>query len=932
MSFRKANWCLITLILVALAYPSFSTHVRTIEIQVNRNDCSSLAVDIKIVAYVNYFQTNVQIGGTGTVLRFGDGTELLISNEMGHEIIDPELHVGRVEFTIQHNYPSYGRYTISFTEENRNLGILNFDGSGVSAYYTETSILLEPGICNTSARLLIPPVDRACSGVAYYHNAGAIDREDDSLSFELVIPKQGLGLPVSNYLVPQEPKFYAGISYNEANEERDGPPMLTIDPVDGTLTWDAPGSPGEYGIAIKVREWKYNPVDSIWYETGYVIRDMQIIVEECTNQKPQLTIPLELCVIAGSVVQFDVPASDPDHDDVVIEAFSEVFDLAHNKATINPENGIRQSTNPPHDTASVHFSWVTSCEHVKVQPYNLVLKISDRPTTGPRLVRFYTVNIKVIAPAPEYESVSINPVSKKVTLQWKDYPCENAEAFQVWRRISEVTYEQPECNIGMPYFLRYQLIGEVPATVFSYTDNDLSFGAQYCYRIVALVGGKKVPGRLSLDTCLIPKPAEAPVVINVSVQTTSTQSGEILIRWTKPFDIDRQQYPPPYQYKVFRKIEGDPQSVFQTVTPATISDTVFTDTEINTQENIYRYQIELYVPSLTNSPLDSSSEASSVFSSAQPVFNGIDLKWEAATPWYNYSQTHPYHLIYRSDSPSGPFVLIDSTDVNETDFHYRDLGQYKGIGLSGDLYYYKVMTRGTYGNPKIISPLENFSQITSGQILDTIPPCQPLLSIAKIDCSEFACDGSDYYTKLEWQTSGTACEGDVIAYEVLVKEEDSDAYTSLGTVTGKTFVHSNLNSLNKCYRLISLDRSGNRSDSSAVVCNSNCAVFKLPNVITPGVKDQHNDFLTTYPGEDSYRKDCSRSVRQVDIKIFSRWGEEIFTTTVNDADSRVFWNGLNKKGVEVSAGTYYYHAKVIFDTHDSGSKNQQIKGWVQVIR
>jgi hypothetical protein len=170
----------------------------------------------------------------------------------------------------------------------------------------------------------------------------------------------------------------------------------------------------------------------------------------------------------------------------------------------------------------------------------------------------------------------------------------------------------------------------------------------------------------------------------------------------------------------------------------------------------------------------------------------------------------------------------------------------------------------------------------------------------------------------------------VIGYEVFVKGEDSNAYTSLGTITEKTFVHSNLNSLNKCYRVISVDRSGNRSDSSAVVCNSNCAVFKLPNVITPGVKDQRNDFLTTYPNDDNYKQDCSRSVRQVDIRIFSRWGEKIFTTTLQHVDSPVFWNGLNYKGVEVSAGTYYYHAEVIFDT--PANQNAHIKGWIQVVR
>jgi hypothetical protein len=272
--------------------------------------------------------------------------------------------------------------------------------------------------------------------------------------------------------------------------------------------------------------------------------------------------------------------------------------------------------------------------------------------------------------------------------------------------------------------------------------------------------------------------------------------------------------------------------------------------------------------------------------------------------------------------------------VKEQDFYFVDTGQYRNQGLTKDLYYYKVKTRGTYGNPGILSPLENFSQITSGLISDTIPPCKPVVTIAEKDCQQFACDGSDYYTKLEW-TAGSDCDGDVVGYDVLVKQENSDSpsFISLGIVTEKTFIHAGISSLNKCYRLISIDQSGNRSDTSEVVCNSNCVLFKLPNIISPGVVDSKNDYLTTYPSDaNSTTADCSRSVTQVDIKVFSRWGEEIFTTSVAGSENPIFWDGLNKHGNEVSTGTYFYEAVVTFDTIDDSEKTRQIKGWVHVVR
>lgn len=922
------------LLLLAACYNSSASHLRAGEIQANRIDCNTLTFQITLLIYIDFINSNVPVGGDeDDFVYFGDGTSILVPEIVEYEVIDAALGVGLVKYTTLHTYNTFGIFKISYNEPNRNSGILNFAGSANTRFNIEASILIEPGICNSSPVLIISPIDRACSGISFFHNPGAFDPDLDSLSFELAVPKQKEGAVVTDYHFPNDEAFYtpAGIPYNNANETENGTPVFNIDAANGILTWDAPGMIGEYTIAIKIIEWKFRKTDSTRYEAGYLIRDMQIIVEDCNNRKPELKISKDLCVTAGSLIDFTSPATDPDDDSVFIEVFSDAFALTENPPVISPPNGILQSTQPG-NAAAIDFKWQTSCSHVRELPYQIVFKISDRPSEGPRLIRFYTMNIKIIAPAPEYEKVSINPVSKNVTLEWKDHPCENIRSFQVWRRISRYDYDQPECNNGMPYFLHYQLLAQLPPHMDSYTDSNLDYGSQYCYRIVALVGEKSTPGRISLDTCFIPKPAEAPVIVNVSVQNTDDQMGEILIRWTTPFDIDQQQYPPPYFYKVFRKNQSDPHAPFQLITSANISDTLFTDTGINTRENIYRYRIELYVPVLTGSPVDTSSAASSVFIHTQPVSGGIALTWQANTPWYNYSQSHPYHLVYRSNSPTGTFTLIDSVEVNENDFRYVDEGQYNNIDLTGDLYYYKVKTRGTYGNPGILSPLENFSQITSGHVSDTIPPCQPFLTIADTDCQAFSCDGSDYYTKLEWKISDSSCDTDVVAYEVLVAQDNPQVYTSLGIVTGNVFVHDNINSLNKCYRLISIDWAGNRSDTSAVVCNSNCVRFKLPNVITPGVKDERNDFLTTYPSGNNSRQDCSRSVRQVDLKIFTRWGKEIFTTSSIGPETPVFWNGFNQAGREVSAGTYFYEAIVVFDTNDPSEKVRHLKGWVHVLR
>ncbi|MBA4053250.1 MAG: hypothetical protein C0490_00920, partial [Marivirga sp.] len=436
-----------------------ASHIRSGEIVVRRVDCNSNVFEITLIGYINT-GSGVRFGGTGDNLFFGDGA-LLEVPELTPQVVDAFVMVGRVEFKIFHTYQEAGGYTISYTEANRNEGILNIESSVNTPLSIETYLLIEPGICNSTPYLSVPPIDRACRGITFYHNAGAVDPDDDSLSYELVTPLANQGALVKGYVLPTDQKFY-GADYTQGNENNNGPPLLSIDPWDGTLSWDAPGAIGEYTVAIMISEWKVNPTDTTWYKAGHVVRDMQIVVEDCQNQKPDLSVPESYCVIAGNTIRFTVQASDPDHDNVVIEAFSEVLNLAENPATIEPSNGVPQSTNPPNDTASITFTWNTTCAHIKELPYQIILKVTDRTSAGPRLVRFKTIQVKVLAPPPEIKTVTVNPVTRLVELTWETYACENVNSFQVWRRVAEYTYEQPECDNGMPYFLRYKLLAELP--------------------------------------------------------------------------------------------------------------------------------------------------------------------------------------------------------------------------------------------------------------------------------------------------------------------------------------------------------------------------------------------------------------------------------------------------------------------------------------
>ena len=61
---------------------------------------------------------------------------------------------------------------------------------------------------------------------------------------------------------------------------------------------------------------------------------------------------------------------------------------------------------------------------------------------------------------------------------------------------------------------------------------------------------------------------------------------------------------------------------------------------------------------------------------------------------------------------------------------------------------------------------------------------------------------------------------------------------------------------------------------------------------------------------------------------------ELAVSDESDDEEAIYinWNGTNNRGVELPAGIYYYNAVVTFDTLDPKLANQNINGWVQILR
>ncbi|MEK6780438.1 MAG: gliding motility-associated C-terminal domain-containing protein [Bacteroidota bacterium] len=946
-------------VVLLVPFISQATHLRAGEITVERVSCTSRDYLICITVYTN---TGSEIKFGDGVLDFGDGSNPHITPSIDNTL-RPDLgpNVGTVTYCINHTYSGPGKYIISYGENNRNGGILNILNSVETKFYVETIINIDPLLgCSNSPKLLVPPIDKACTGAAWYHNPGAYDPDGDSLSFELAIPLKDEGQLVNGYRPPNSEEFYTriGLNYGTSNEEQNGEPTFSIDAITGTLIWDAPGAPGEYNISFFIKEWR--KIGDTWVLLGYVTRDMQIVVEDCDNERPEIEVPADVCVEAGTIINAEIFGTDPDQDSVKIEAFSQVFGINPSPATWMPNPATLQSTSGLKQ-AKLTFTWATRCEHIKDQPYQVVFKITDSPPIGPKLVQFKTWNIRVVGPAPKWKDAQVDLGKRAANLEWENYACTNAETMQIWRRVDQFAFTPSECVTGMPDFLGYTKIAEVPIATIKYIDQNggkgLAVGAAYCYRLVAvfpLPGGGE--SYVSRDTCLAPINADAPVITNVTVDKTDQTAGQITVKWRSPFDINKSQFPPPYEYEVYRA-EGFTGIIGWKKVRSLSTDSVFVDKNMNSEETVYNYSILLY--DNNGIPVDTSFSASSVRLEAKPKVKQIELNWNADVPWSNLSQDYPLHVIYRGSTTAAEneFVEIGTVNVNEKLFHYIDSGQYNNTPLKEtEVYCYRVMTRGVYGNPKIKEPLENFSQIICAQPNDSIPPCAPefALELKGIDCEEYlqsnVCGQNLFSNVIFWnKPEDPDCRADIKSYTIYVANSVTDSFSIYApNVKDTFFIDSNLSSFARCYKIAAIDRSGNSSPLSDRFCFDNCPYYELPNVFTPN-GDQCNELFSAFSdrvvidesgnsacgkvNEDDLKRRCARFVEKVNFVVFNRWGREVYNyESGGERNIYIDWDGLDNNGTELSTGVYYYKANVTFDVVDPSQEKREIKGWVHLIR
>ncbi|HIO71579.1 MAG TPA: PKD domain-containing protein, partial [Flavobacteriales bacterium] len=203
-------------------------------------------------------------------------------------------------------------WTYSYNLCCRNAQITNLTAPSSQNFFIDG--LVNTTVCNNSPTYLSLPTPYICAGQPFCYSLGTSDTENDSLVFTLVQPLDG---PAPGTPIP----YVAGHTVNE--------------PLTSSVPWTFNPQSGEFCFTPDVVQNGIVKIQVDEYRNGVLIgtsyRELQIIVQACTNIQPLFTSPpvsnltgavfadstvIEVC--PGDNINFNVGASDPNGDNITM--------------------------------------------------------------------------------------------------------------------------------------------------------------------------------------------------------------------------------------------------------------------------------------------------------------------------------------------------------------------------------------------------------------------------------------------------------------------------------------------------------------------------------------------------------------------------------------------------------------------------------------
>ena len=386
-------------------------------------------------------------------------------------IIKTNPNIKKNVYSCTHTYASTGLYKIYMFDRNRSNGVINIPNSVNQPFYIESFLTINAFLGpNNSSQLTIPPIDQGVLYKCFYHNAGAYDIDGDSLSYEIIPCKGEDAMGNIGFAIP-------GYSYPSPGATG----SFSIDAYSGTLNWCTTQQPGEYNIAILIKEWRGCSGAPVL--VGYVTRDMQVIVNNATNNNPLFSIVTNTCVQAGSVLTTTFFTSDPENNSLTITAYGAPFNCASPVASFTSSPGVN---------AIGAFNWNSACSNIRKQPYSIILKCEDN-NSPVALSNFMTLDVTVIAPAPQ--NLLVTPWLNGMMLSWNKPMCHPSSGnkivgYKYYRAVGTTTWTHSTCDRGIPSSSGYTFVGsassENDSTGYDFTITGFPNGTTVNYAVYAV--------------------------------------------------------------------------------------------------------------------------------------------------------------------------------------------------------------------------------------------------------------------------------------------------------------------------------------------------------------------------------------------------------------------------------------------------------------
>jgi gliding motility-associated-like protein len=293
----------------------------------------------------------------------------------------PGMKVFRYSGLVDLN-PACDTWTASWGVCCRNAAILNLESPDLYGSYIETNINTITSPCNNSPTFNSQPIPYVCVNQPVSYDYGIIETDGDSLHFSLVNALDG----------------GTALDYNPGYTASDPIPGIFLDPNTGLLTF-TPTMLGNFVVVVMVEEF-----DANGNLMGTVMRDIQFVVENCSNILPDpqagtitnltgtsvQTGPYSLELCEGSIFTFDAVYTDANAGDILT--------LISNITTVLPGSTINFSGSNP---LTATISWTATpgssdlntvfnvsisdgaCPIMGLQNYIYDIRVLSRTSAGP---------------------------------------------------------------------------------------------------------------------------------------------------------------------------------------------------------------------------------------------------------------------------------------------------------------------------------------------------------------------------------------------------------------------------------------------------------------------------------------------------------------------------------------------------------------------